>query len=278
MRIYAELKAIYKGEKHQKLGLMYDLFMAVVIIISITITFFSFSRGAVIFENQTIRILDLLAIVLFNIDYWGGLILCDDKKAYIKRNFFDLFTLIPINQAFMLLRGFKLLNLLRVMQIVRIVGSILSIKDEMLRFIKLNGFIYVLIFTATTIGIGSIAIYSVEKGATLETFYDALWWTIVTTTTVGYGDISPATGMGRIIAVILMFVGIGFIGAFTGSITSFFTEKIRANETLEKLSSDKLLDKTLSDLDGKDIDLSELTDEEYKQVISFIKFLKNQHE
>jgi voltage-gated potassium channel len=53
-------------------------------------------------------------------------------------------------------------------------------------------------------------------------FTDALWWAFVTATTVGYGDLSPATGMGRIIASLLMLVGIGLIGSLTSSITSYF--------------------------------------------------------
>lgn len=279
MGLYNFLKDIYEGKKFQKLALAYDLFMALVIIMAITITIASFKYGVELFNNQYIYYLDSFAVLLFNIDYWGGMILCEDKKAYFKRNFFDLFSLIPVNQAFILFKGFKLLRVLKFLQLFRVVGSLLSIKDEVKRFLKLNGFSYVLSFTFATIILGSIAIYFVEKGKTVETFYDALWWTIVTTTTVGYGDISPQTGGGRIIAVILMFIGIGFIGTLTGSITSFFTEKLRENREAQKKEESSLisLDKTLSDLNGDEIDLSELTNEEYIQVLNFIKFLKEQH-
>ncbi len=49
-----------------------------------------------------------------------------------------------------------------------------------------------------------------------------LWWSIVTATTVGYGDISPSTGLGRLIALILMATGIGLLGMITGSIATYF--------------------------------------------------------
>ena len=53
-------------------------------------------------------------------------------------------------------------------------------------------------------------------------FFDAIWWSFVTTTTVGYGDISPSTNIGRLIAAILMIIGIGLIGSLTSTITTYF--------------------------------------------------------
>ena len=66
-------------------------------------------------------------------------------------------------------------------------------------------------------------------------FKDALWWSFVTATTVGYGDLSPASGAGRIIACCLMLVGIGLIGSLTSTITSFFLR-----DTSKEPSSDKV--------------------------------------
>lgn len=54
-------------------------------------------------------------------------------------------------------------------------------------------------------------------------------WSITTATTVGYGDMTPHTGLGRIAAIILMLVGIGFVGMLTSSITNFFTNQKQIN-------------------------------------------------
>ncbi len=62
------------------------------------------------------------------------------------------------------------------------------------------------------------------------TLGDALWWSVVTATTVGYGDISPTTGEGRVIAVVLMLVGIAVIGAFTATLASLFFEQEKSPE------------------------------------------------
>lgn len=76
----------------------------------------------------------------------------------------------------------------------------------------------------------------------------------VKVTTVGYGDISPSTGLGRIVAAILMIVGIGFIGMLTGTIATFFINGM--NERTKENS-----------IENKVIDLSDLEDEKFKDVL-----------
>lgn len=99
------------------------------------------------------------------------------------------------------------------------------------RLLHHKGFNYVLVVAVATIGLGAAGIYIVEKGQTVNSVADALWWSVVTVTTVGYGDVSPVTGEGRLIAVVLMFVGIGGISAFTATIASFFVGQDQEKET-----------------------------------------------
>lgn len=74
---------------------------------------------------------------------------------------------------------------------------------------------------------GALATYQQERGApgaTMKTFGDAVWWAASTLTTVGYGDITPVTRLGRVIATGMMACGVGLLGAVTGSFSSWLMQ------------------------------------------------------
>ena len=93
-------------------------------------------------------------------------------------------------------------------------------------------FHFVALVAVAAVTLGGLGIYSVEGGphARIQSIGDGIWWAIVTATTVGYGDISPVTTEGRIIAVVLMLLGIGVIGAFTATVASFFVAQDEGSE------------------------------------------------
>ncbi len=132
--------------------------------------------------------------------------------------------------------------------------------------------------------IGSFTIILLEDGD-LSDVGNAIWWTIVTITTVGYGDYSPSSIPGRILAVIIMFSGIGLISVLTGSISSIFTtKKIMEGRGLENLTlKDHIVicgwnsnvEKVLSNIsklstDGESVDIAMINDMSEDQMNSII--------
>ncbi len=81
--------------------------------------------------------------------------------------------------------------------------------------------------------VGALAVLDFERdapGSTINTLHEAVWWAVVTITTVGYGDLSPVTGGGQIAATVMMLVGISMIGAVTASLASWFTSRIQGQQ------------------------------------------------
>lgn len=95
---------------------------------------------------------------------------------------------------------------------------------------------------------------------------DGIWWAFVTATTVGYGDISPHTLYGRIIAMFLMIVGIGLLGTMTSTITSYFLKVNRKSVRGETLD---LVRERLDDFDS-------LSEEDVEEICKILKSLKQQ--
>ena len=91
----------------------------------------------------------------------------------------------------------------------------------MLNKFKRNYLFIVIFGLITTWVLGAIIISIIEPGS-FNNFKNSLWWTIVTMTTVGYGDMAPTTELGRFLAVIIMLFGICLIAVVTGTISSNF--------------------------------------------------------
>ena len=91
-------------------------------------------------------------------------------------------------------------------------------------------------YTAIFIIMFALSIYSVESsepGSMIRDLPTAYWWTFTTLATVGYGDVYPITGIGRVIAVVVMLYGVGMVAVATGALASWIIEKIGGREEQE---------------------------------------------
>lgn len=214
--------------------------MALLAIISIVLIVLDYAHEINII-SPPYSIIDNSILIIFTIDYFVRLFYAKDKKRFFKENIFDLLSIIPVNNLFYVFRmarigrAFRLLKLLRIFRLVGLTG-------RLHKFLKTNGLIYYLYISLTVILIAS-SLYCISEKVSFST---ALWWSITTATTVGYGDVSPTTGLGKAAAVLLMFLGIGFIGMLTSSLTNFFDTS--ADNDLEKeLAELKQQNKKLED-------------------------------
>lgn len=226
--------------------IIYDIFMALLAIISIVLIVLDYAHEINII-SPPYSIIDNSILIIFAVDYFVRLFYAKDKKRFFKENIFDLLSIIPVNNLFYVFRmarigrAFRLLKLLRIFRLVGLTG-------RLHKFLKTNGLIYYLYISLTVILIAS-SLYCISEKVSFST---ALWWSITTATTVGYGDVSPTTGLGKAAAVLLMFLGIGFIGMLTSSLTNFFdtsTDNDLEKELAELKQQNKKLEDHLSRLE-----------------------------
>lgn len=202
---------------------IYDFTIIVLAIISIALVVLDFSNLINISENP-FKTIDSIILIIFAYDYFSRLIKSDNKKQFFLKNVFDLIAIIPFNSIFSffrLARVFRIARVTRLFKLSRLVGITGKLTNRIDGFLKTNGFRNALYVSVVLILI-SATMYSIAENVA---FVDSIWWAVVTTTTVGYGDISPQTPLGRIAAILLMFLGIGFIGILTSTITEYFNSE-----------------------------------------------------
>jgi len=116
----------------------------------------------------------------------------------------------------------------------------------------MNKLFYLLFTAAGIIVIGSVVMYLVESphpDSQINSMLDAVWWTVATSTTVGYGDIIPVTETGKIIAIFYMFFGIGILGLFISVLGTSFYKKRFEKEEKEISHAQKLILDRMNDLE-----------------------------
>lgn len=235
----------------------YEVVFFLLALITVTLAIIDITDRIPVNFYSEYLIIDNLILLIFAGDYFYRFFSTSGKKSvFIKNNIFDLLAILPFSS---LLRGFRLFRLLRILKVFRATVFIGRLTSRFNRFLRTNGFIYVLYITLTTIVIGSILIYIFEKNLTIYSYADAIWWSFVTTTTVGYGDISPSSNAGRIVAALLMMIGIGFVGMLTGTIATYF------------LSSNK--NKTISE--NQILDLSDISKDKFEAIVNYVDFIKS---
>jgi len=116
----------------------------------------------------------------------------------------------------------------------------------------MNKLFYLFFIAAGTIVIGSVVMYLVESphpDSQINSMLDAVWWTVATSTTVGYGDIIPVTETGKIIAIFYMFFGIGILGLSISVLGTSFYKKRFEKEEKEISHAQKLILDRMDDLE-----------------------------
>jgi voltage-gated potassium channel len=208
---------------------------------------------------------DAVVVLFLWVEYLFRVNEQDDKWRYVAYQWSDILAIIPFDYialvsfgiALPLTIAFKLLRLVRIVALLRFSRRI---EREVLAFAEKTRLIYGLAIYLLVIIVGSLLFFYIESpvNPTVSTPNDALWYMIVTMTTVGYGDIVPRTGIGRMIGVVAMITAILFASLVTATTTSALMEKFRAEREAITDASKETIGNVLAQLSELSDRLDEL--------------------
>ncbi len=151
------------------------------------------------------------------VEYLVRLVVTPDRRGYLRRRWVE-----PVTVVVPPLQGWHFVGIEKM-------GLLLHEGElHVEAILRHHSLFRVLIAAAVTLFLGAWLVLLFEenaKGSNIHNYPEALWWAIVTVTTVGYGDRFPVTGGGRMVAVILMLLGIGLIGVLTATVASVFIKE-----------------------------------------------------
>ena len=196
------------------------LVLSLYVLISLIVTtFFVLSDEVTVLLNYV----DNLICIIFLVDFAIRFKKANNKLVFMKWGWIDLISSIPYIDF---LRAGRVLRLIRLIRVFRAFKATKLIFEHINRNKKQSALTSVALISFLMVIFSSIAILQFEKdvNSNIKTAEDAIWWSYVTITTVGYGDKFPITTEGRIIGAILMTMGVGIFGTFTALVSSWFIQ------------------------------------------------------
>ena len=229
---------IYEADTPE--GKLFDVLLLVLILLSIFVVMLD--SIAIFHENYRylFDIIEWIITVLFSIEYGLRIIVVKKPIKYITSFFgiIDLLSILPQYLSFFFvssgslaaLRALRLLRIFRILKLTRFIGeSNFLIRSLKASRAKIGVFLFTVFILSIIFGTIMYLIEGEENGFT--SIPESIYWTIVTLTTVGYGDIAPGTTIGRFIASIIMIMGYGIIAVPTGIVSAEMAQKRRRPDT-----------------------------------------------
>ena len=189
--------------------------------------------------QRVMRWTDNLICTLFLFDFSVRFNRAESKLTFMKWGWIELLASIPEIEA---LRWGRLFRVFRILRIILITRTLRQYLTEFFHNRTQGGVASVFLITFLVIFFSSLSILIAERssGSMIVTAGDALWWSITTITTVGYGDMYPLTSAGRMIAGVLMITGVGLFGTISGVVASFFLGHEREQRKKEDMLMEHL--------------------------------------
>lgn len=240
---------VHSGWKHRlheiiyeadtPLGKLFDLALIFLIVLSVVLVMLESIDNVDKHYHDTLLALEWVVTIFFSLEYIARLISIKKPWKYVFSFYgiIDLLSTIPLylsyilvgSQVLLALRAFRLLRIFRILKLVKFLGEASQLRAALIASrAKIAVFIYVVLILSVIMGTIMYLVESDEAGFT--SIPRSIYWTIVTMTTVGYGDIAPQTNLGQFLATVIMMLGYGIIAVPTGIAVVSFSKHVTGKE------------------------------------------------
>ena len=231
-------QVIFKSDT--KNGKAFDLILLFLILLS---TFIVMMESVSNFDaklHSLFMILEIIITVIFTVEYALRIITLRNKKAYIFSFFgiIDFLAILPfyLSLFFPITKYFLILRMLRMLRVFRIFNLLDFMNDGKFIVTALKNssrkiYIFLMFLIIFSVIVGSLMFMVEGHREGFESIPQSIYWAVVTVTTVGYGDVSPGTPLGKFLSVLLMLAGYAIIAVPTGIVTAEMRNK---RQELEK--------------------------------------------
>ncbi|MEC3966958.1 ion transporter [Flagellimonas halotolerans] len=224
-------------------GKLFDIVLFILIIFSVVLVMLESVDEFDQHYHKTLLTLEWVVTIFFTLEYIARLISIKKPWKYVFSFYgiIDFLSTIPLylsyilagSQVLLAVRAFRLLRIFRILKLVKFMGEASQLQSALKASrAKIVVFIYVVLILSVIMGTLMYLIEGDEAGFT--SIPRSIYWTIVTLTTVGYGDIAPQTNLGQLLATVIMILGYGIIAVPTGIVTAEFTRNKKGNEASNK--------------------------------------------
>ena len=219
-------------------GKSFDILLFILIIISVILVMLESIDEFDARYHSELLTLEWVVTIFFTLEYIARLISIKKPLKYVFSFYgiIDFLSTIPLylsyilagSQVLLAVRAFRLLRIFRILKLVKFMGEASQLQSALRASrAKIAVFIYVVLILSVIMGTLMYIVEGDDSGFT--SIPKSIYWTIVTLTTVGYGDIAPQTNLGQFLATVIMVLGYGIIAVPTGIVTAEFTKNTKDN-------------------------------------------------